>query len=102
MAEQSGTTGSGVGAKIVEFAINVVSSISFKSIRDKAKAKKALEIANAGGYETLTPYQKSLISGYGAGTYYAAPENSGRTLDLTSVLIFLVIGLVLFFVLRRD
>jgi hypothetical protein len=33
-----------------------------KRIRDASKRKKALAIADAGGYSTLTPYQKSLIS----------------------------------------
>ena len=31
------------------------------SIRNKAKAKKAQKISDAGGYMTLTPFQKSLI-----------------------------------------
>jgi hypothetical protein len=33
-----------------------------KRVRDAAKRKKALAIADAGGYNTLTPYQKSLIT----------------------------------------
>jgi len=33
-----------------------------KVVRDNAKRKKALKIANEGGYDTLTPYQKSLIT----------------------------------------
>jgi len=31
------------------------------SIRNRAKAKKAQKISDAGGYLTLTPFQKSLI-----------------------------------------
>jgi len=33
----------------------------FKGVRDRAKAKKAQSISDAGGYNTLSPYQKSLI-----------------------------------------
>ena len=32
------------------------------SVRNKAKAKKAQKISDAGGYFTLTPFQKSLIN----------------------------------------
>lgn len=39
-----------------------------KNVRDKAKAKKAKQIADGGGYSTLTPYQKSLLQ-----TYYNVP-----------------------------
>jgi hypothetical protein len=99
----SGSGGSGIGATIVGFAINVISGISFKSIRDKAKAKKALAIAQAGGYNTLTSYQKSLIT-QTSGGFYESPENAGNTLDFSSVLIFIVIIVVLFSVFRpaRD
>jgi hypothetical protein len=31
------------------------------NIRNRAKAKKAQKISDAGGYNTLTPFQKSLI-----------------------------------------
>jgi len=93
---------SGTGGKIAGFAINLISGISLKAIRDRAKAKKALAIAQAGGYNTLTPYQKSLISQSSGGDYYATPENAGQSLDFTSILIFLVIGVVLFLLLRRK
>jgi len=93
---------SGTGGKIAGFVVNLISGVSFKAIRDRAKAKKALAIANAGGYNTLTPYQKSLISQSSAGFYSATPENAGNFLDLTSVLIFLVVGVVLFFLLRSP
>ena len=36
-----------------------------KTIRDRAKTKKAVEIVNAGGYHTLTPYQRDLIARIG-------------------------------------
>lgn len=39
----------------------VKSSGIVKSVRDKAKAKKAQKISDAGGYFTLSGYQKSLI-----------------------------------------
>ena len=86
----SPSTGS-IITNILGITAQVVSSISFKSIRDKAKAKKALAIAMAGGYDTLTPYQKSLISFNGtSGTM--TPENAGQSsLDLSSILIFLAI-----------
>jgi len=35
-----------------------------KTIRDNAKRKKAQAIADAGGYNTLTPYQKALLGNY--------------------------------------
>lgn len=71
----SGTTVSGP-AGLAGSAVNVADTVAFvatvftgpdgilKKIRDAAKAKKALAIANAGGYNTLTPYQKSLIPEY--------------------------------------
>lgn len=89
--------------KIANFAINLISGLSLKSIRDRAKAKKAQAIANSGGYNTLTDYQKSLISGNASGTYDATPGKAGLTLDLTSILIFIALaGGVLFLIFRRK
>ena len=50
-------------AKIGEAAGQVLKAGSglAKGIRDKAKAKKAQKISDAGGYFQLTAYQKSLI-----------------------------------------
>jgi len=96
------TSFGGTGGKIASFAINLISGLSLKSIRDRAKAKKAQAIANSGGYNTLTPYQKSLISGNAGGTYDTTPEKAGLTLDLTSILIFVALaGGVLFLIFRR-
>jgi len=47
----------GVISEVWETGQNVA-----KQIRDASKRKKALQIANEGGYNTLTPYQKSLIT----------------------------------------
>jgi len=90
------------GPKIANFAINLISGLSLKSIRDRAKAKKAQAIANSGGYNTLTDYQKSLISGNTSGSYDATPEKAGQSLDLMSILIFIALaGVGLFLILRR-
>jgi hypothetical protein len=48
------------GGAIIDEAANLLKN-SAKNIRDRAKAKKAQAISDAGGYMTLTPYQKSLI-----------------------------------------
>ncbi len=49
-----------LGVEDVQKVVQGVGSVA-KSIRDRAKAKKAQKISDAGGYLTLTPYQKSLI-----------------------------------------
>jgi hypothetical protein len=70
-----------------------------KTIRDNAKRKKAMKIANAGGYYTLTDYQKSLI-GYRNPALYgtitdesldspAIPLPSPAVIILVAVLIIL-------------
>lgn len=52
--------------KIAEVGGKVLSAVQgsgiIKSVRDKAKAKKAQKISDAGGYFNLTGYQKSLIA----------------------------------------
>lgn len=47
----------------IQVASSVVTGVKnlASNIRNKAKAKKAQKIADAGGYNTLTPFQKSLI-----------------------------------------
>lgn len=98
----SSSTG-GVWSAVANIAVNILSSVSFKKIRDRAKANKALKIALAGGYDSLTPYQKSLISvDYASGSYIATPEKAG--IDPASILIFVVIlfvGVLVFRQLRR-
>jgi len=97
-----GQQGTGAGAGLLSFAVNLISGISFKAIRDRAKAKKALAIANAGGYDTLTPYQKSLISSNVGGGYSATPEKAALKLDLMSVVIFFALGVILFLIFRPE
>jgi len=70
--------GSGVLAKIGFFILDNIGGI-FKRIRDKAKGKKALEIALAGGYDSLTPYQKSLIGYQSASILSADPQTISDT-----------------------
>ena len=82
------------------------------SIRNKAKAKKAQKISDAGGYLTLTPFQKSLIDvpdyilNQGIGANDKDIKNLPAVMDWQSKLpliigAVLVIGLVYFIVKRK-
>jgi hypothetical protein len=48
------------GGAAIDKSASALKNVAAK-VRNKAKAKKAAKIAAAGGYLTLTPFQKSLI-----------------------------------------
>lgn len=89
-----------------------------KSIRDKAKAKKAQKISDAGGYFTLTPYQKSLIDipdyalkqaneqGLNNDQLKDAPPVSITTGQLKNYLPYILgavgLGLVIYFIVKKK
>lgn len=97
---------SGILASIAQWVIDGAGGI-FKSIRDKAKAKKALAIANAGGYNTLTAYQKSLIlfnpavSSDPKINYQDFPGATGFS-NSSILLLVIVVIVALFFISKRK
>lgn len=97
-------TGPGVLVQAGQFVLNNLVGIGglLKSIRDKAKAKKALAIAQAGGYDTLTPYQKSLITYQTFNARPAINKEALTTIEITPgmILILAAGAVVLFFILR--
>jgi hypothetical protein len=88
------------------------------TIRNKAKAKKAQGISNAGGYLSLTPFQKSLIpvpayvSGQGGATGLtpneyqtlpAAPITGGQVTKYIPYLLgAVVIGIAVYFIIKKK
>jgi hypothetical protein len=95
----------GLLATIGNFVLNNIDNVGgvLKTIRDNAKARKALEIANAGGYHTLTAYQKSLIQyqGIEGKEFSIDPETGAIRITPAFVLIIIVIGTIVFLILRR-
>jgi exopolysaccharide biosynthesis protein len=104
MAGNSSGNTQGIIANVISGITEVANSGIFKTIRDNAKRKKAQAIANAGGYNTLSDYQKSLIG-------YVNPASSGLV-DISSLpglsysaLIFLfviIVGVVILVIRRRN
>lgn len=114
-------------ADAITTAASVVTGIKSlaKNVRDKAKAKKAKEIADSGKYSTLTAYQKQLLL-----DYYNVPVTSeelqlGKEVDaavtklekaeesqtpvskdnmkkiLIGAAIVAVIGLIIYFIIKK-
>jgi len=71
----------------------------FKWFRDNAKRKKAQAIADTGGYDTLTPYQKSLITA--PGTLPPAGTVPTGTFPIQSLLITLFLFVIGFILIKR-
>ena len=80
------------------------------NIRNRAKAKKAQAISDAGGYNTLTPFQKSLIPvpPYALNTEtptaadaVAAEPVGGIRAMLPWLLGAAVVGFIIFMIVRR-
>lgn len=87
-------TGAGTAGMVMANVITFLASDPFKTIRDNAKRKTAQRIADSGGYNTLTAYQKSLIN---------QPEiiiSPGIPNSVIITGIVFVIGIILFLVLR--
>lgn len=93
----SGNTSGTIG-KVFSVISDLSNSGIFKTIRDNAKRKKAQEIANAGGYNTLSEYQKSLLIGY-ANTPVPGILSGVPTPFL--IIAGLIVGLVLFLIIRN-
>jgi len=88
------------------------------SIRNKAKARKAKKISDAGGYMTLTPFQKSLIDvpdyilAQTAGTSATAADiqsmpavnNLGQIIKNNMPTILVVVGVIVvaYFLFKRK
>lgn len=83
------------------------------AIRNKAKAKKAQKISDAGGYFTLTPFQKSLIDvpayAVSAGTSAQDAKDSeatgvtaGQLSRYVPYIIGVVILVVIFFIVKSK
>jgi hypothetical protein len=83
------------------------------AIRNKAKAKKAQKISDAGGYFTLTPFQKSLIDvpayAVSAGTTAQDAKDSpamdisgGQLKKYLPYIIGVVILVIIFFIVKRK
>jgi hypothetical protein len=83
--------GAKAGTVITE-VVDFITSDPFKTIRDNAKRKKAQAIADAGGYNTLTEYQKSLIN---------PPAGTIRTIPIQSILIVFALIAAGYFLIRR-
>jgi hypothetical protein len=88
---------SGLVSGIVSGMAGIVESGLFKKIRDNAKRKKAQKIANEGGYQTLSDYQKSLI-GYRNPLLYGAIDINNLP-GLSSTGLILLIGVVVLVIL---
>lgn len=89
-----------------------------KSIRDRAKAKKAQKISDNGGYMTLTPYQKSLIDipdyilNQTQGTSATADDiknmpaknDLGQLIkdNLTTIIIIIVVGVLVYVLIKKK
>ena len=89
---------------------------SLKDLRSsvivKAKRKKAQKISDAGGYASLTPYQKSLISvpDYISGGHTPAsgdvPGDEQTGLDIKRFLPYIIgivlVGIIIYFISKRK
>lgn len=91
-------TGDIIGT-VISTITTFFSSGGAKTIRDNAKRKKAQEIANNGGYNTLTDYQKMLI-GYANPTLYGKVDPAKLAgvsytflLLIGAIIIFIVLGI---------
>lgn len=99
------TFGSVLGS-IVTGITNIANSGLFKTIRDNAKRKKAQEIANNGGYNTLSDYQRSLIGNVNPLMYGKKDPEAGNQIVVPgNVITYGVIGilaLILIWIYQRN
>lgn len=102
--------GTALGVPLADEAASAIKNTA-TSIRNRAKAKKAQKISDAGGYGTLTPFQRSLIPvpAYW-GTDTSAKENLMIDEETTSsvkkyvpyIIGALFIGILIFFIVKRK
>lgn len=98
--------GSSVLGSIITGITNIANSGLFKTIRDNAKRKKAQQIANDGGYNTLSDYQKSLIGNVNPSIYGKKDPNAGNPIvvpgNWAAIGAVLILGSIFYLIYRHE